>query len=75
MTYLFDPDAIVELLGPRPLSIYGQWLNQVPREEQFTSDVVIGELYIVVYRSDAQQHHLTNIERRVCLPSQHCHMM
>ena len=65
MAYLFDTDAISELLRPRPLSIYVDWLGTVPREEQFTSAVVIGELYKGAYRSQAQQHHLTNIERRI----------
>ena len=65
MAYLFDTDAISELLRPRPLSIFIDWLSTVPREDQFTSAVVIGELYKGAYRSQAQQHHLTNIERRI----------
>jgi len=65
MAYLFDTDAISELLRPRPLSIYVAWLSTIPREEQYTSAVVIGELYKYAYRSQAQQHHLTNIERRI----------
>ena len=65
MAYLFDTDAISELLRPRPLSNYVDWLSNVPREEQFTSAVVIGELYKGAYRSQAQQHHLTNIEQRI----------
>jgi len=65
MAYLFDTDAISELLRPRPLSIYVAWLSTIPREEQYTSAVVIGELYKGAYRSQAQQHHLTNIERRI----------
>ena len=65
MAYLFDTDAISEILLPHPLPIYIDWLRTVPREEQFTSAVVIGELYKGAYRSNAQQHHLTNIERRI----------
>jgi len=65
MAYLFDTDAISEMLRPRPLSVYVDWLNTIPREEQFTSAVVIGELYKGAYRSKAQEHHLTNIERRI----------
>jgi len=68
MAYLFDTDAISELLRPHPTAKYVQWLMSVPREEQFTSSVVIGELYKGAYRSRAQQHHLINIEQRV-LPS------
>ena len=65
MAYLFDTDAISELLRPRPLSSYVDWIGSVPREEQFTSAVVVGELYKGAYRSQTQQLHLANIERRI----------
>lgn len=65
MAYLFDTDAISELLRPRPLPAYLQWLRTVPREEQFTSAVVIGELYRGTFRSPARERHLRNIQRRV----------
>ena len=65
MAYLFDTDAISELLRPRPLTTYIEWLSDVPREEQFTSAVVIGELYKGAYRTPARQKHLHNIEQRI----------
>lgn len=65
MSLLFDTDAISELLRPRPAMAYIQWLMRVPREEQFTSAVVIGELYKGAYRSRARDRHLTNIEQRI----------
>ena len=65
MAFLFDTDAISELLRPHPAVKYIQWLLSVPREDQFTSAVVIGELYKGAYRSIAQEHHLKNIEQRV----------
>lgn len=65
MAYLFDTDAISELLRPRPLAPYVEWLAAVPREEQYTSAVVLGELYRGAFRSDAQERHLANITRRV----------
>ena len=65
MAYLFDTDAIAELLRPRPLPGYVNWLKGVPREQQFTSAVVIGELYKGAFRSPARDRHLTNIQRRV----------
>jgi len=68
MAYLFDTDAISELLRPRPLTAYLEWLNEIPREAQYTSAVVIGELYKGAYRAHARQKHLKNIEQRV-LPS------
>lgn len=68
MAYLFDTDAISELFKPRPAAGYVRWLRAVPREEQYTSAVVVGELYQGAFRSSAVARHLENIEKRV-LPS------
>lgn len=65
MPYLFDTDAISELLKPRPAAGYVRWLAALPREEQFTSAVVVGELYQGAFRSSAVARHLENIEKRV----------
>lgn len=65
MAYLFDTDAISELLRPRPTIAYVKWIMNVAREEQFTSAVVIGELYKGAYRSQHRERHLANIEQRV----------
>ena len=65
MAFLFDTDAISELLRPRPATAYVKWIMKVAREEQFTSAVVIGELYKGAYRSQNRERHLSNIEKRV----------
>ena len=65
MAFLFDTDAISKLLRPRPARAYVKWIMKVAREEQFTSAVVIGELYKGAYRSQDRERHLTNIEHRV----------
>ena len=65
MAYLFDTDAISELLRPRPTERYLEWLSSVPRNEQFTSAVVVGELYKGAFRSRHRERHLRNIEERV----------
>lgn len=65
MAFLFDTDAISELLRPRPARAYVKWIMKVAREEQFTSAVVIGELYKGAYRTQDRERHLTNIEQRV----------
>jgi tRNA(fMet)-specific endonuclease VapC len=65
MAFLFDTDAISELLRPRPARAYVEWIMKVAREAQFTSAVVIGELYKGAYRSRNRERHLTNIEQRV----------
>ena len=63
--YLFDTDAISELLRPRPLQPYLDWITTVPRDSQFISAVTVGELFKGAYRSSAKERHLTNIEERV----------
>ena len=65
MAFLFDTDAISEVLKRRPLPAYAAWLRTVPRVEQFTSAVVIGELFKGAYRSTDVARHLRNIEARV----------
>ena len=68
MALLFDTDAISELLRPHPATPYVKWIMGVARDEQFTSAVVIGELYKGAYRSHDRDRHISNIEQRV-LPS------
>ena len=65
MPHLFDTDAISEVLKPRPAAGYVRWLATIPRAEQFTSAVVVGELYKGAFRSSAVARHLENIEKRV----------
>jgi predicted nucleic acid-binding protein len=65
VAYLFDTDAISELLRKRPLPTYVAWLKSVPRDEQFSSAVVIGELYNGAFRAEHRERHLRNIEKRV----------
>ena len=65
MAWLFDTDAISELLRKRPSRGYVRWLGGIPREDQFTSAVTVGELYRGAFRSGEQARHLENIEGRV----------
>lgn len=65
MAYLFDTDAISELFKPRPLSSYVKWLRSVPEAEQYTSAVVVAELFAGAFRSSAKARHLENIRQRV----------
>lgn len=65
MAYLFDTDAISEVLKPRPALAYIAWLSEISREDQFASAVSLGELYQGAYRSQAKARHLTNIRERV----------
>ncbi|MGH7558826.1 MAG: PIN domain-containing protein [Gemmatimonadota bacterium] len=63
--YLLDADAISEPLKKRPLPAFLAWLATITRERQFTSAVVIGELFAGAYRQKASARHSTNIEERV----------
>ena len=65
MAFLFDTDAISEVLKRRPLRGYVAWLRTIPRAEQFTSAVVVGDLFKGAYRSADASRHLRNIETRV----------
>lgn len=63
--YLFDTDAISEVLRRRPAPRYLEWLRRVPREDQFTSAVVVGELFKGAYRARDRERHLAAIDERV----------
>lgn len=65
MAFLFDTDAISEVLRRRPQPSYVRWLESIPRDEQFTSAVAIGELYKGAYRSASPEFHIERIEAKV----------
>jgi predicted nucleic acid-binding protein len=65
VAYLFDTDALSEPLRRRPMMSYIEWLEAVPRAEQFASAVSIGELYKGAFRVPESARHLRNIETRV----------
>jgi tRNA(fMet)-specific endonuclease VapC len=65
VAYLFDTDAISELLRRKPAAAYVRWLAGIPREDQFTSAVTVGELYRGAFRAPERLRHLKNIEERV----------
>ncbi len=68
MAYLFDTNAISEAMRPRPSEEYVAWLTGLPREEQFTSSVVVGEMFAGAYASSTTAKWLSRIENFV-LPS------
>lgn len=65
MAYLFDTDAISESRRPRPSPAYVRWLISIPQPEQFTSAVVVGELFKGAFRSSARARYVEDIERRI----------
>lgn len=71
MPYLFDTDAISELFKKVPNAAYAKWVSGLKSQEQFTSSVVIAELFAGAYllaadgRSAAAKRHLRNLRDRV----------
>jgi predicted nucleic acid-binding protein len=65
VAFLFDTDALSEALKKRPAPEYLRWVRTIPREEQFTSAVVLAELFKGAYRSERSLLHVENIETRV----------
>jgi predicted nucleic acid-binding protein len=65
MAYLFDTDAISETLRKKPLENYMQWLQTIPQSEQYTSTVVIGELYKGAYRCAKSGQILEKIKQKI----------
>jgi predicted nucleic acid-binding protein len=65
VAYLFDTDALSEPLRRRPARQYIKWLETIPKADQFTSAVTIGELYKGAFRVPDAARHLRNIETRV----------
>ena len=65
MGYLFDTDAISELMRRRPSPVYVAWLTAIPREDQFTSAVTLGELYYGAFSSAPDLRRFEDIEARI----------
>lgn len=65
MSFLFDTDAISEILKKKPAPDYIEWLSEVPPEKQFASAVTFGELFRGAFRSSDPHRHLRNIDLKV----------
>jgi predicted nucleic acid-binding protein len=65
LTYLFDTNAISETFRRRPNKGFVHWLRSLPPEHQFTSIVVVGELFAGAFHSTATEKWVTRIETEV----------
>ncbi len=65
MGWIFDTDAISEVLRARPSEQYLTWLRTIPIDEQLTTAITIGELYWGAQRSPARDRHLRKIEEQL----------
>lgn len=65
MAWIFDTDAVSEVLRAKPAELYLAWLRTIAVDEQFTTAITVGELYWGACRSQARDRHLRNIEQLV----------
>lgn len=65
MAFLFDIDAIEEVMRPVPHPAYLEWLRAIPREDQFMSTISISELFYAASRVARRERHLKQIDRRL----------
>jgi len=65
MGYLLDTNAISESFRRRPNLDFSRWLRALPRSQQFTSTVVIYELYVAAYRAQNSKKWFRRIEDEV----------
>lgn len=65
LPFLFDTNAISEIYRRRPNVDFMTWLAGIPRGDQFTSIVVVAELYAGAFGSDAPAKWLKRLEEQV----------
>ena len=66
--YLFDTDAITNILKPRPNEVLLQKLSRLTQREQYISTITIFEIVYGAMRSSRPEFHLKNL-KEVLLPS------
>jgi predicted nucleic acid-binding protein len=62
VAFLFDTDAISELLRKRPAEAYLRWIRDVAPADQFASAITVGELYRGAFRAPDRERWLERIE-------------
>lgn len=62
MAFLLDTDAVSEVFKKKPAAAYLRWIATIPKAEQFTSAISVGELFRGAFRSADPERHLVNIE-------------
>ncbi len=65
MAFLFDTDALSEVVRRRPAPQFLEWLAAVDRADQFTSAVTIGEMFKGAFKAEVPERHLRNLEQRL----------
>lgn len=67
MSFLFDTNALSEAFRRRPNPGFVRWLGELSPDRQFTSSVVVAELYVAAYRASGSEKWLRRI-REAILP-------
>lgn len=65
MPYLFDTNALSEIFRRRPNPELATWMKALPREEQFTSSIVVAELFLGACRSAVPARWLERLEDEI----------
>ena len=62
LSFLFDTNALSEVFRRRPNPDFIRWLGELPADQQFTSSVVVAELYVAAYRARGPEKWLRRIQ-------------
>ncbi len=65
MSFLFDTNALSEAFRRRPNPGFTRWLAELSPDRQFTSTVVVAELYVAAYRATGSEKWLRRIQEAI----------
>lgn len=60
--YLFDTDVLTNVLKPNPSQRLFARLKDLPRKDQFTTTITIGEIVYGAFKSKRPEFHLERLE-------------
>ena len=66
--YLFDTDAMTNILKPSPSPLLLDKLKSIPHKDQFISSITLYEIVYGAYKSTRKDYHLKNL-RDILLPA------
>jgi len=63
--YLFDTDALSQIIKQNPSMTFIRRLASIPPEQQFTTSITIGEMTYGAYKSDRPEYFIEKLENLV----------
>ena len=63
--YLFDTDALSQIIKRSPSMTFIRKLASIPPEQQFTTTITIGEMVYGAYKSDRPEYFIDKLENLV----------